>query len=467
MELLRRRRARRSLLDFTKYTMEDYRDNWHHRIVAEALDRVAMGQCRRLMIFMPPRSGKSELVSRHLPALLLGRNPKLKIIACSHTSDLAEDMNIDCQRIIESEPYQRLFPGTRLARVGSRRAEGGARRQSDFFETVDHRGYLLSAGVGQGIAGRGADCGIADDLFGKWEDAASPTIRQNKWEWWCKDFLSRLAKGAPVVLTHTRWHQDDVAGRELKTGLPWEVISLPAISEPRDNRHPEDRRTDGEALWPERQPLVELLDVRNSDLSGFDALYQQNPRGSGLVEWGNEYFKGMFYSELPPDLAVRLVVVACDPSKGSKSKTGDYSAVLKMILDRQGTLWIDDAWMRPCPMEECVRQFGATIIRDRPHAAVIETALGAELAIQLAQRCLDEQDCRVPLYPYSSNTNKNVRIRCEPGLSSWITTGRLRVRDCPGGRVGMDQLQEFPNAEHDDFCDAANIGISLMDELLA
>ena len=164
--------AKTTLLAFTRFTKPDYRTNWHHQRLAEKLDRVATGQCRRLMVFLPPQHGKSELVSRRFPAFLLGRNPELRLIGCSHTSDLAISMNRDVQRIITSKPYGSVFDDIRLNERwvrSSSRLE--ARRTMDLFEIPGYGGSLRSAGVGNSIAGNAADGAIIDDPFGKREDA--------------------------------------------------------------------------------------------------------------------------------------------------------------------------------------------------------------------------------------------------------------------------------------------------------
>ena len=119
-----KRRRKKSLLAFTLYTKPDYRASWHHKLLAERLDRVAAGLCPRLMIFLPPQHGKSELVSRRFPAFVLGRNPELRLIGSSHTNDLATSMNRDVQRIMCDNAYRNLFPDCRLSdrwvRTGSR-----------------------------------------------------------------------------------------------------------------------------------------------------------------------------------------------------------------------------------------------------------------------------------------------------------------------------------------------------------
>ena len=144
------------VLEFTTVTKPDYNVNWHHRVLCDYLDRFVSGEIKRLMVFMPPRHGKSELVSRRLPAYILGRDPSAGVIACSYSADLASRMNRDVQRIIDSDAYGRIFPDTRLYGANVRTvAKGTYLRNSDIFEVVNHRGFYRSAGVGGGITGMG------------------------------------------------------------------------------------------------------------------------------------------------------------------------------------------------------------------------------------------------------------------------------------------------------------------------
>lgn len=118
-------RARRHLLKFTEFTMPEYEKNWHHERICDALDRMVSGESKRLMIFVPPRNGKSELGSRRFPAYVLGKDPDAQIISTSYSADLASRMNRDVQRIIETEEYQKLFPKTRLNGSNVRSVEIG------------------------------------------------------------------------------------------------------------------------------------------------------------------------------------------------------------------------------------------------------------------------------------------------------------------------------------------------------
>ena len=282
--------ARKNILPFVTYTMPEYRVNWHHRIICEYLDRLVRGEIRRLMIFSPPRSGKSELVSRRLPAYALGVDPDEQVIACSYADALAARMNRDVQRIIDLPLYAEVFPGTKLFGQNIRTVSQNTwLRNSDFFEVVDHRGSYRSAGVGGGITGMGATLGVIDDPIKNHQDASSKTIRDSQWEWATTTFMTRLSSDARVLLTLTRWHEDDLASRFIKAaqsgefgGEPWTVISFPALREEGIPTHPADPRNIGEPLWPSEYP-IEFLNEQRVNLGSylFGAICQQSPKPAG------------------------------------------------------------------------------------------------------------------------------------------------------------------------------------------
>lgn len=132
----RKELARRHMANFAVYTDENYKMNWHHELMCRYLDKWVKRDIKRLMIFMPPRHGKSELVSRKLPAFIFGQNPDAKIIGTSYSADLASAMNRDVQRIIDCERYRELFPNTSLNNKNIRTVSGNALRNSDKFEIV-------------------------------------------------------------------------------------------------------------------------------------------------------------------------------------------------------------------------------------------------------------------------------------------------------------------------------------------
>lgn len=264
--------CRASFREFIEAVRPEYVFNWHHLVLIDALQRLAERRFDRLVVMMPPRHGKSELVSRLFPAWRFAANQNEQIILSSYALDLAAAMNRDCQRIITSDEYKRIFPGTRLRE----RNEEAAVRNNHRFDIVGHKGYLISAGVGGGITGAGATVGIIDDPVKNAQEADSQTYRDSAWEWYTTTFRTRFEPGAIEVICQTRWHEDDLTGRILqrKEGdKRVEVISLPALAE-----SDEQTREMGSPLWPGKYSRASLLQIK-SDIGSraWNALYQQRP----------------------------------------------------------------------------------------------------------------------------------------------------------------------------------------------
>lgn len=275
---IKKEKARRRLIDFTTYTYPDFSANWHHERLCDALDKMVSGEIKRLMVFMPPRHGKSELGSRRLPAYILGKNPEAEIIATSYSADLANDMNRDVQKIMDSDEYREVFPESQLPT----RRDTGYSRKADMFEIVNHSGAYKSAGVEGGITGRGMDFGIIDDPFKNRKEAESKTTRDSVWNWYTSTFYTRLEKGASILIILTRWHEDDLAGRLLKLAEEdpeadqWTVINYPAVAE--EPIHESDPREIGEPLWEGKYDLEALKKIKIAVGSyEWSALYQQRP----------------------------------------------------------------------------------------------------------------------------------------------------------------------------------------------
>lgn len=297
IEEARRELARRTMRDFVLYVDDNYQMNWHHRLLCDYLDKLACKEIRRLMVFMPPRHGKSELVSRKFPAYLLGRNPDTSIISCSYSADLASRMNRDVQRLIDSERYLELFPGTQLSNQHTRRFyETRYTRNNNMFEVVDKKGTYRSSGVGGGITGMGGEYIIIDDPVKNREDADSATMREKVYDWYTSTLYTRLEKDGCILLTLTRWHEDDLAGKLLKAAQEgadqWTILELPAVCEYPPK--PYDVRQEGEALWKWKYD-EEALEKMKVTVGSRDwaALYQQHPTpgegGTFKREWWNYY----------------------------------------------------------------------------------------------------------------------------------------------------------------------------------
>ncbi len=233
----------------------------------------------------------SQLVSRSLPAFILGKNPRKKIIVASYSSDLSSSFNRDCQKIIECNEYNEVFPETKLNGSNRNTVADGVLRNSNIFETVGYNGYFKSVGVGGSLTGNTADYAIIDDPVKDSLEAMSATYQFRNWNWYNDVLFTRIHNNSGILITQTRWDERDLSGLLLESmkqgrGEQWEVLSLPAIKE--DNTNIEDPREIGEALWHERHSLEKINMIKRSNLRTFQSLYQQNPKPT---ETGGEFYK--------------------------------------------------------------------------------------------------------------------------------------------------------------------------------
>jgi hypothetical protein len=236
----------------------------------------------------------SELVSRLLPAFLLGKNPKAKIVIASYSAHLSNGFNKDCQEFIDSTPYEHVFPGTKIGRSSSVREKDGKKwvRNSDLVQTIAHKGFLRSVGVGSPLTGTPMDFGIIDDPVKDSLEAQSSTYQQRNWLWFNEVFKTRMHNDSRILITQTRWDVNDLSGlllknmEEIEGSDKWVILNLPAIKT--NNDFQEDPRLIGEALWESRHSLERLTEIRNTSLRTFQSLYQQNPQPT---QAGGEYYK--------------------------------------------------------------------------------------------------------------------------------------------------------------------------------
>lgn len=308
--------ASASLLPYISLTKLDFDINWHHVVLTTALDRFYDRKIKNLMVFMPPRVGKTESVSRRFPSYVLGRSRDSKIIATSYSDALASAANRDVQRIIDSDDYRSIFPETTLSGENVRsNVQGTWLRNNDIFEVVGSRGVYKSAGIGSGITGLGFDFGIIDDPIKNWKEALSTTVRQSHWDWYTSTFYTRREKDAGICLVMTRWHEDDLAGRIIQqakeTGEEWTIVAFPMVKEPEgistgyeDFLDPiflrMDKREEGEPLWPGKYSIQECESIRLAVGSRVWAgLYQQRPAPAAGALVKREWVK--FYGAIPQE----------------------------------------------------------------------------------------------------------------------------------------------------------------------
>lgn len=357
-ELLQRRKARQSLIGFTEYTHPSWETSEHHGKICDFLEAVGRGDIRRGIIDAPPRHSKTELVSRRFPAFHMGRFPTSQIIISSYCDDIAHDISRNIRGIIKDPYYQILcgddddFPGAVL----NTETTAGNR-----WETTEG-GIVVAAGIGSGIAGRGADLLLVDDPFKGREEADSPRMRERAWNWFYGEAKTRLMPGGRILIIMTRWHEDDLVGRLLDTEPEkWEMLVLPAIS---------DENTEHEkALWESRYPLTVLHEIKSSmakagRLREWNAQYQQKPTAEEGIYFKREWYKDRY--KVPPELMRVYMASDLAVTDKKKSRFADWTIHLVGGLGPDGRLYMLDAWRRRSDPDEWIRALIDMVKRYKP-----------------------------------------------------------------------------------------------------
>lgn len=452
-------RARRHMLAYTLATKPNFNANWHHRILCRYLDKLATGEITRLMVFMPPRHGKSELVSRRFPSFCFGIDPNIKIIGASYSADLASLMNRDVQRIIDSDSYHRIFPETQLSGDMVRKtAKGSYLRNSDMFEIVGYEGSYRSVGIGGGITGMGADLAIIDDPIKNHKEADSLTYRNSVFEWIQSTLMTRLEKMDRVLLTVTRWHEDDVAGRLLKLAEAdpeadqWVVLNFPAIKESRPARvkpwqelsYQLDKREEGEELWGWKYPLAKLQKRRSTIGSRFwNSLYQQRPSASEGGHIKRSWFR--YYKVLPAKFDE--MIQTWDTSFKDSSKADFVAGHVWGRLGAQKYL-IHRVHARMDFVDTLAAIRNVSKLYPRARAKYVEDTANGPAIIQSLRD-------KIPgIIAYKPEGSKESRVSAvQP---EW-EAGNVFTPDpeiLPSITEYIEELATFPNAAHDDDVDA-------------
>jgi predicted phage terminase large subunit-like protein len=422
------------------YPKTGFQMNWHLWVIAARLASVRTGKIRRLAIHLPPRHLKSLLASVAFPAWVLGHEPATEILCVSYAQDLAAKWSRDCRRIVLSPWYRALFP-TRLAPSRQAMAE---------FETTA-KGCRIATSVGGVLTGRGADLIVIDDPL-KPEEALSDPRREGANEWYDHTLYSRLndkAKSAIVLVMH-RLHEDDLAGHVLARE-DWEVLRFPAIAEA-DEQHPIETpwgprvfgRRRGEALFPAREPLATLAEIRRTiGEYNFAGQYQQTPSplGGGLVK--PHWFRRYRAAELPARF--ERVVQSWDTANKA-SELSDFSVCTSWgIMGREA--WLLDVLRRRLEYPELRRAVVAEYARWRPDVVLIEDrASGTQLIQELLAEGLSS------VARYRPQADKVMRMHAQTAM---IENGFVHLpQEAPWLGEYLHELAVFPHGRHDDQVDA-------------
>jgi len=451
--------CRNSLLAFVLYTMPNYEVNWHHRLICSYLEKWVRGELPRLIIETPPRHGKSQLVSRHLPAFIFGNNPEANVIATSYSADLASMMNRDVQRLMDGEEYRRVFPDTRLGASNIRTVSGSWLRNSDLFEIVGRKGQYRCAGVGGGITGMGGgvlggNYAIIDDPIKNAEEANSLTYRDRMYNWYNTTLHTRIhGKPSGILLTLTRWHQDDLAGRLLdamradKDADQWKVLRREAIKE--DDPTDDDPRQRGEPLWERRFGLEHLKAVKATiPASAWLALFQQNPSAPEGAIIKREWLR--YYDTLP------------DVERWWQSWDLTFDET------EAGSYVVGQVWAQAGANCYLVHQYRDRVDFTASVAQVENVSAAYPLAIRKkvekkanGAALLSTLKNKVPgLVPVTPHTDKPRRLMAVSPLFEAGNVWLPKRENAPWVGEYVEELVTFPKTKYDDQVDATSQGLA-------
>jgi len=417
------------------------------------LDIIA-GRTKRLMVFMPPRHGKSEFISRYFTAWVLGKFPNTRIILASYEADFAASWGRKSRDLLEE--YGPSMFGVKVSDKSS---------AANRWDIEGYEGGMVTAGVAGPITGKGADIGIIDDPVKNAEEAKSKTYQERTWEWYKSTFRTRLHKNGAIILIMTRWDENDLAGRLLKNaegdGEKWEILSLPALAEKND---PLGRKP-GEALCPNLFDRNALLNIKQAVGSyWWAALYQQRPSPAegGLLK--RSWWK--FYKELPSrfDEVIQSWDMTFKDTKDSDYVVGQVwgrKGADKYLLDQ-----VRDRMDFPTTIQ-AVR----SLSRKWPqaHAKLVEDKANGPAVIATLEHEIHG------LIPIDPQGGKEARASA---VSPQIEAGNVYLPDpsiAPWIHDFIEECAAFPNGAHDDQVDAmtqalirlSDIDTARADELLA
>lgn len=419
-----------------------YISSRYTRLLAATLDKVVTGKIKRLIVEIPPRHSKSVHVSELLPAFALGHDPDKRVILSSYASGLASTFSRRVRNTIDDSKYGKLFPSTRLAPDSKAAAS---------WDISGRAGGLIAAGVGSGITGHGADLLIIDDPVKDRKEAESDTRREDVWNWYTSTARTRLHPGGAVIVCQTRWHHDDLAGRLIDgqdeddpDADEWVVLKFPAIATEDDDLG----RKPGEALWPERYPIEELLRIkRDVGTRDWIALYQQEPSDEEGAIFPIKAWQ--YYSPRTFDFNSRFRTFQLWDTAFKEKQQNDPSACATWTRSPGGILYLRDVLAVRLPYPALKKLIKAQYDKWNPDTVYIEDKASG---ISLLQ---DMRSLGIPLREYQPDGDKVVRAHA---VTPFIESGRMLLPD--EHEMLSDFLQEhakFPAGAHDDMVDTTTM----------
>jgi predicted phage terminase large subunit-like protein len=414
--------------------------NWHLDAIVYRLERISGGESRRLIVNLPPRNGKSKLISIIWVAYMLGQDPTLNFVCVSYSNELSGKLARDCLSIMQSGWYQALFPATEISRKRSANWD---------FETTRGGGRLATSVTGT-LTGRGGDIIILDDVI-KPEEAMSEVARDNVNNWFRSTLSSRLndKNSGAIICVMQRLHEYDLSGMLLEAG-GWDHLMLPAIAQEdatialtRGKFH---HRKAGDVLHPEREelPVLEELKVAMGS-PAFNAQYQQDP----VPAQGNIFQASWLKHYNPKEFEKRGEIIQSWDTAIKTGPTNDWSVCITAAVIGQD-IYIINVWRGRLEFPELHKKAielglehwaGTILIEDKASGSQLLQALRSETNSQVSR-------------PLARNPEVD-KVTRAAGVSSIVEAGRVHL---PTGASWLDEftreLLTFPNSRFDDQVDA-------------
>ena len=431
--------SRTDFLTFVNRMWPAFISGRHHKVMADAFERVANGELKRLIINMPPRHTKSEFASYLFPAWYLGRYPEKKVIQTAHTAELAVGFGRKVRNLINQEDFQEVFPGIELSSDSKAAGRWNTNKKGDYF----------AIGVGGAVTGKGADVLIIDDPHSE-QDAAvgayNPEVYDKVYEWYTSGPRQRLQPGGAIIVVMTRWSTRDLTGQIIKSATQregadeWEVIELPAVM------------PSGDPLWPEFWP-IDQLDSLKAELpvSKWSAQYQQDPTSEegALIkrEWWQEWER-----ETPPPCDA---IIQSWDTAFLKTQRADYSACTTWGVfhhpNENGesipNLILLDAYKEKLEFPDLKRAAYEKYWEYEPDQMIVEAkAAGSPLIFELRAMGIP-----VTEFTPSRGQDKIARVNA---VSDLFASG---IVWCPATRWAEEVVEEcaaFPAGDNDDLVDS-------------
>lgn len=440
IELLRAdkiERCKENFMPFVGEMWSAFISGRHHKIMADAFERVANGELKRLIINMPPRHTKSEFASYLFPAWFLGKFPEKKIIQTAHTAELAIGFGRKVRNLVNTEGYQEIFP-TKLSSDSKAAGRWNTHAGGDYF----------AIGVGGAVTGKGADVLIIDDPHSEQEAMqGNSDVYDRVFEWYSSGPRQRLQPGGSIIIVMTRWSKKDLTGQILansikREGDEWEVIEFPALL------------PSGNPLWEEFWSKKELEAIKAEiPVSKWEAQYQQNPTSEEGAIIKREMWK-IWDQEEPPfcDYIIQSWDTAFEKhSRADYSACTTWGVFYKVNVDGReiANIILLDAFKERMEFPELKQKAKEMYMEWEPDSLIIEKkAAGAPLIYELRQLGIPLQE-----YTPSKGSDKIARVNA---ISDMFASGFVW---CPATRWAEEVMEDcaaFPNGEHDDIVDSTS-----------